>query len=187
MSLRVSIKVNICPYLLAPRDLYLLKQIQQGYSVILYELRAMELEIYPPLLPQRRICSLPFKRNSLHSPYLSSLKGRESDPVKIRLHYQNLEESKLSFERLRCQSRHKQFAFEVWYLSHCKTHVCDVFYVIFPVPHKSACFVILLQHFAVLLIITILSHSEVDIFGAGEHRAQIFQILKKVGVKWPGL
>ena len=85
MSLRVSTKVNICPYLLTPRDLYLFKQIQRGYSVILYELQAMELEIYPPLLPQRWICSLPFKRNSLHSPYLSSLKGSESDPVKIRL------------------------------------------------------------------------------------------------------
>ena len=92
MSLRVSIKVNICPYLLAPRDLYLFKQIQRGYSVILYELQAMELDIYPPLLPQRRICSLPFKRNSLHSPYLSSLKGSESDPVKIRLYFELLRE-----------------------------------------------------------------------------------------------
>ena len=37
-------------------------------------------------------------------------------------HYQNLEQSKLSFERLRGQSRHEQFPFEVLYLSHCKRH-----------------------------------------------------------------
>ena len=35
MSLRVSIKVRICPYLLVPRDLDLFKRIQQGHSVIL--------------------------------------------------------------------------------------------------------------------------------------------------------
>ena len=35
MSLRVSIKVRICPYLLVPSDLNLFKPIQQGHSVIL--------------------------------------------------------------------------------------------------------------------------------------------------------
>ena len=35
MSLRVSIKVRMCPHLLIPRGLNLFKRIQQGYSVIL--------------------------------------------------------------------------------------------------------------------------------------------------------
>ncbi len=87
MSLRVSIKVRICPFLLVPRGSTLFKQIQSRPFIHSYELHQQNSKSSLRSSLSDGYALFLSNATPKHSPYLISLKGRGTDPVKIHWNF----------------------------------------------------------------------------------------------------